>query len=111
MEVADELALVKISGLAVLCCVSCGRTDPLQLVKLAESMWPNARACLTCLARYGRAALAAAADAVLAGAQPNRMVATKCLHCGEPTVLGPDGLPSAWCGACEAERRRLVNGG
>src|SRR5262245_15847413 len=103
-------APMKIRGLAVLCCVSCGRTDPLMLVPLAESMWPNARACLTCRAKYGRAALVLAADQVLAGALPDRVVATKCLHCGEPTVLGPDGLPSAWCSACEAERRRLIHG-
>jgi len=100
---------MNLDQLRVLVCVSCGRKDG--LIQLLGSMWRNARACVPCLQRYGMATLVREADGVLAGATPRRLGGGKCLHCGEPTLLGPDGLPSAWCSACEVERRRLVNGG
>jgi hypothetical protein len=102
---------MKLSGLSVLVCVSCGREDG--LVKLPESMWPNARACVPCLQRHGRTVLARAADQVLANATPNRAAVGggKCLHCGGPVIVGPDGVGTAWCTACEAERKGLQHGG
>jgi hypothetical protein len=103
---------VRLDQLRSIVCVGCGRGD-VTLLKLPDSLWPNARACAPCLARYGAAALAQSADETLAGATPARVTRAlpgggKCLHCGNPTVAGADGLATAWCTSCEAERRRLV---
>jgi hypothetical protein len=95
-----------------LVCVGCGRGD-VTLRKLPESVWPNARACDSCLGRFGRLNLATEADQFLAGltpAQVTRALAAggRCLHCGAPTRAQDDGMMPAWCGGCEADRRRLL---
>ena len=93
---------MRLDELRVIVCVGCGRADR-PLTPLPRSVWPNARACDGCLARYGVGRLAREADETLANATPGRLGPGRCLHCGGPVLAGPDGLLGAWCGACQRE--------
>jgi hypothetical protein len=102
---------MRIDQLTRVACVSCGGAAG--LVRLPKSVWPGARACPACLARYGLEALAMAADRMLADATPARVSRAlpgggRCLHCGQATLAQADGLMPAWCSSCDAERRRLL---
>ena len=101
---------MRLDELTQLACVACGRRDG--LVRLTASVWPNARGCAGCVAKYGAPVLAHAADEVFAGASPAQAVrqlavTATCRHCGGPTVLQADGTQPLVCSACEAEWRSL----
>jgi hypothetical protein len=102
---------MRLDELRVLACIRCGATNrPLR--KLKDALWPNARACDVCSARYAVEDLVRDAEVTLAGAAPVRPHKGRggCAHCGEPVLALPTGGYPLWCSQCERDRQRLMGG-
>ena len=106
LAAADD-GLMPLAHLRGFACVNCGTQT--NLVPLPGSLWPNARACAACLARWGLASLAHRADQKLAAAV--RAPGASCLHCGAPVLVDAEGRAAVWCSRCETERKGIEHGG